>query len=181
MKMKRILSLAVAAVMTVGLLAGCGGGSSSSSSGSAAPAASGSAAPAEKVELNVIAAQYGTQTADWWANFVKEFNAANEGINLTVDVVSWNDIYTVVNTRIANGEAPDILNIDVFADYQADDLLLPAKDYVSDETYAKFYESFLDQSVIDGTVWAIPDLASARAMYYNVDILNEVGVEVPTT
>ena len=181
MKMKRILSLAVAAVMTVGLLAGCGGGSSSSSSGSAAPAASGSAAPAEKVELNVIAAQYGTKTADWWANFVKEFNAANEGINLTVDVVSWNDIYTVVNTRIANGEAPDILNIDVFADYQADDLLLPAKEYVSDETYAKFYESFLDQSVIDGTVWAIPDLASARAMYYNVDILNEVGVEVPTT
>ena len=181
MKMKRILSLAVAAVMTVGLLAGCGGGSSSSSSGSAAPAASGSAAPAEKVELNVIAAQYGTKTADWWANFVKEFNAANEGINLTVDVVSWNDIYTVVNTRIANGEAPDILNIDVFADYQADDLLLPAKDYVSDETYAKFYESFLDQSVIDGTVWAIPDLASARAMYYNKDILAEVGVEVPTT
>ena len=183
MKMKRILSLVVAAVMTVGLLAGCGGGSSSSSSssGSAAPAASGSAAPAEKVELNVIAAQYGTKTADWWANFVKEFNAANEGINLTVDVVSWNDIYTVVNTRIANGEAPDILNIDVFADYQADDLLLPAKDYVSDETYAKFYESFLEQSVIDGTVWAIPDLASARAMYYNKDILAEVGVEVPTT
>ena len=67
MKMKRILSLAVAAVMTVGLLAGCGGGSSSSNSGSAAPAASGSAAPAEKVELNVIAAQYGTKTADWWA------------------------------------------------------------------------------------------------------------------
>ena len=181
MKMKRILSLAVAAVMTVGLLAGCGGGSSSSNSGSAAPAASGSAAPAEKVELNVIAAQYGTKTADWWANFVKEFNAANEGINLTVDVVSWNDIYTVVNTRIANGAAPDIPNIDVFADYQADDLLLPAKDYVSEETYAKFYPSFLDQSVIDGTVWAIPDLASARAMYYNVDILNEVGVEVPTT
>ena len=181
MKMKRILSLAVAAVMTVGLLAGCGGGSSSSSSGTAAPAASGSAAPAEKVELNVIAAQYGTKTADWWANFVKEFNAANEGINLTVDVVSWNDIYTVVNTRIANGEAPDILNIDVFADYQADDLLLPAKDYVSDETYAKFYQSFLDQSVIDGTVWAIPDLASARAMYYNKDILAEAGVEVPTT
>ena len=181
MKMKRILSLAVAAVMTVGLLAGCGGGSSSSSSGTAAPAASGSAAPAEKVELNVIAAQYGTKTADWWANFVKEFNAANEGINLTVDVVSWNDIYTVVNTRIANGEAPDILNIDVFADYQADDLLLPAQDYVSEETYAKFYDSFLEQSNVDGTIWAIPDLASARAMYYNKDILDEVGVEVPTT
>ncbi len=35
--------------------------------------------------------------------------------------------------------------------------------------------------MVDGTVWAIPDLASARAMYYNVDILEAAGVEVPTT
>ncbi len=47
-----------------------------------------------------------------------EFNQANPDINLNVEVVSWNDIYTVVNTRIANGEAPDVLNIDVFADYR---------------------------------------------------------------
>ena len=136
---------------------------------------------AEKVELKVIAAQYGPNTPDWWANFVEKFNAANENINLVVDVVSWNDIYTVVNTRIANGDAPDLLNIDVFADYVADDLLLPASEWVTEETYAKFYPAFLEQSVVDGTVWAVPDLASARAMYYNADILAAAGVEVPTT
>ena len=134
-----------------------------------------------KVTLNVIAAQYGQQTAAWWKTFEADFEKANETIDLVVDVVSWNDIYTTVNTRVANNEAPDILNIDVFADYQADGLLLPAKDYVSEETYAKFYPSFLEQSVVDGTVWAVPDLASARALYYNVDILEEAGVEVPTT
>ena len=101
--------------------------------------------------------------------------------SLNVEVVSWNDIYTVVNTRIANGEAPDVLNIDVFADYQADDLLLPIQDVVSEETYSKMYDAFLAQSEVDGTVWAIPDLASARAMYYNKDILDAAGVEVPTT
>ena len=172
----------LALAMTMSLVA-CGGGNNDPAPAPApAPEQSEPApAPAEKVEVDMIAAQYGTQTADWWANFVKEFNAANENINLTVDVVSWNDIYTVVNTRIANGQQPDLLNIDVFADYQADDLLLPAEDWVSEETYAKFYPAFLDQSVVDGTVWAVPDLASARAMYYNVDILNEVGVEVPTT
>ena len=95
------------------------------------------ASAADKVDINVIAAQYGQQTADWWANFVTEFNEANPDINLNVEVVSWNDIYTVVNTRIANGEAPDVLNIDVFADYQADDLLLPIQDVVSEETYSK--------------------------------------------
>ena len=40
------------------------------------------------------------------------------------------------------------------------------------------YDAFLAQSEVDGTVWAIPDLASARAMYYNKDILDAAGVEV---
>ena len=142
-------------------------------------ASMGAMAEDNAVDVNVIAAQYGQNTADWWAQFVKDFNAANPGINLNVEVVSWNDIYTVVNTRIANGEAPDVLNIDVFADYQADDLLLPIQDVVSEETYSKMYDAFLEQSEIDGTVWAVPDLASARALYYNKDILEAAGVEVP--
>lgn len=52
----------------------------------------------DTVDVNVIAAQYGQNTADWWAQFVEDFNADNPGINLNVEVVSWNDIYTVVNT-----------------------------------------------------------------------------------
>ena len=134
-----------------------------------------------KTTVTMIAAQYGDETAAWWKDFEAKFEAANENTDLVVDVVSWNDIYTVVNTRIANGEAPDLLNIDGFADYQADDLLLPAEEWVSAETYAKFFDSFLEQSVVDGTVWAVPDLASARALYYNADILAAAGVEVPTT
>ena len=135
----------------------------------------------EKVTLDVVVAEYGQNTAAWWKDFEADFEAAHDNIDLTIDVVSWNDITTKVNTRIGNDDAPDILNIDSFADYQAEGLLLPAQDYISEETYAKFYQSFLDQSVVDGTVWAVPDLASCRAMYYNADILAEVGVEVPTT
>ena len=165
--MKKFLALILALVMCFSLVA-CGGGDDAQGE-------------AEGVTVTVIAAQYGTQTADWWKGFEADFEAANEGIDLVVDVVSWNDIYTVVNTRLANNEAPDLLNIDVFADYQAEDLLLPAEEWVSEETYAKFYPQFLEQSVVDGTVWAVPDLASARAMYYNADILEAAGVEVPTT
>jgi multiple sugar transport system substrate-binding protein len=184
MKMKKILAALLAAAMTLSLAA-CGGGSTppansnppSSGSGAPAPAPSG-----DKVAIKVIAAEYGKQTKDWWANFQTEFNAANEGIDLNVEVISWNDIATVVNTRVSNNDAPDILNIDIFADYVGDELLRPIKDFVSDETYAKFYPAFLEQSNIDGTIWAIPDLASARAMYYNADILKNAGVdEVPTT
>ena len=160
--MKKIIALLLVMVMAIGLFA-C-------------------AKEDGNVTLEIIAAEYGTQTKAWWAEFEKDFEAANSTIDLKVDVVSWNDIYTVVNTRLSSDQAPDILNIDVFADYQSDGLLLPAKDYISEETYAKFYPSFLEQSVVDGTVWAVPDLASARAMYYNKDILDAAGVEkVPET
>lgn len=179
--MKRIFATVLALTMALSLAA-CGSKTETPAATTSTPAATTSTpAAAEKVELKVIAAQYGTKTADWWAGFVTDFEKDYPDIDLTVDVVSWNDIYTVVNTRLANNDAPDLLNIDVFADYQAEDLLLPAEEFVSAETYAKFYPQFLEQSVVDGTVWAVPDLASARAMYYNVDILEAAGVEVPTT
>ena len=181
--MKKIIALLLVLAMAL-CLVDCGGSETAATEApkTEAPAAAPEApAAAEKVEVNMIAAQYGNETADWWANFVSEFNAATENINLVVDVVSWNDIYTVVNTRIANGEAPDLLNIDVFADYQADCLLLPAEDWCSAETYAKYFPSFLAESVVDDVVWAVPDLASARALYYNKDILDAAGVAVPTT
>ena len=164
--MKKIIALLLVLTMALSLAA-CGNKPVAEDDGTAT--------------VTMIAAQYGNETAAWWADFEAKFEAANENIDLVVDVVSWNDIYTVVNTRIANGEAPDLLNIDVFADYQADGLLLPAEEWVSETTYAKFFPSFLEQSVVDGTVWAVPDLASARALYYNADILDAAGVAVPTT
>jgi multiple sugar transport system substrate-binding protein len=142
----------------------------------------------DEITLDVIICQYGPNTNEWFlgkgmdgSNFVEKFEAANPGIKLNLDVVSWNDVYTEVDTRIANNNAPDILNIDVFANYANEGLLLPVKDYCPDDLFGDFFPSFIDQSIIDDTVWAVPDLASARALFYNVDILNEVGVEVPTT
>ena len=185
--MKKLISLLLVLAMALTLVA-CGGDKPAETKApdaapapTEAPASSEAPASGEKVSVNMIAAQYGNETAAWWADFVTKFEAEHENIDLTVDVVSWNDIYTVVNTRIANGEAPDLLNIDVFADYQADGLLLPAKEWVSEETYAKFFDSFLAESIVDDTVWAVPDLASARALYYNADILKAAGVDVPKT
>ena len=142
----------------------------------------------DEITLDVIICQYGPNTNDWFlgkgmdgSNFVEKFEAANPGIKLNLDVVSWNDVYTEVDTRIANDNAPDILNIDVFANYANEGLLMPVKDYCPEDLFGDFFPSFIDQSVIDDTVWAVPDLASARALFYNVDIFNEIGEEVPTT
>ena len=111
------------------------------------------------ITLDVIICQYGNNTNNWFTgtgingkSFVQLFEEANPGIKLNLEVVSWNDVYTVVSTRISNGNAPDILNIDTFADYATEGLLLPVKDYCPETLYNDFFPSFIAQSEIDGTV-----------------------------
>ena len=166
--MKKLLTLVLALVMAMSLMT--------------------VTAHAEDITLDVIIAQYGPNTQEWFlgkgmdgSNFVEKFEAANPGIKLNLEVVSWNDLYTVVSTRISNNNAPDILNIDVFADYANEGLLLPVSEYCPEELYNDFFPAFIAESVIDDTVWAVPDLASARALFYNAEILENAGVEVPTT
>ena len=174
--MKKLITLLLAAVMVFSLAA-CGGEKAPAEApagGEEAPAA------AEKVSLDVIISQYGNKTADWWKQFEADFEAANADIDLNIEIVSWNDIYSVVNTRISTNSQPDILNISGFADYVADDLLMPAEEYVSEKTKSVLVPSFWESNSIDGTVWALPILASCRALFCNQDILDEAGVAVPT-
>ena len=84
-------------------------------------------AQADDITLDVIICQYGPNTNEWFlgsgmdgTNFVAKFEEENPGIKLNLDVVYWNDVYTEVDTRLANNNAPDILNIDVFATEMSD-------------------------------------------------------------
>ena len=145
-------------------------------------------ASAEDITLDVIICEYGNNTQNWFlgegmdgSNFVAKFEEANPGIKLNLQVISWSDVHKEVSTRISNNNAPDILNIDTFSEFQADNLLLPVSDYCPEDLYEDFFPAFIQESEIDGTVWAVPDLASARALYYNKTIFDEVGIEVPTT
>ncbi len=163
--MKKFLAMVLAVVMMLSLVA-CGGGDKASG---------------EKVKLDIIISQYGNYTQEWWKQFETDFEETNKDIDLNIDIVSWNDIYATVNTRISTGEQPDILNISGFADYVADDLLMPADEYVSEKVKNNFVPSFWASNEMDGTVWALPILASCRSLYCNTDILAKAGVEVPTT
>ena len=198
--MKKSFALLLAVMMVLSLAACGAGGAQPTAAPTAAPVATEApaaenppaenppAASGDEITLDVIICQYGPNTQEWFlgsgmngSNFVDKFEAENPGVKLNLEVVSWNDVYSVVDTRIANKNAPDILNIDVFANYANEGLLLPVSDYCPEDLYSDFFPSFIDQSVIDGVVWAVPDLASARALYYNVDMFEEVGVEPPTT
>lgn len=176
--MKKFLASLLVSAMAL-TLAACGGNPSSPSNGSNPSSGSGTTGGGDKTTINVIISQYGNYTQEWWPTFEKDFEDTYSNIDLNIEIVSWNDLYTVVSTRIGTDQAPDILNIDTFADYVADDLLVPAEEYTSDELKAKLIPSFWSANELDGTVWALPILASCRALFCNMDLLNEAGVTAP--
>ncbi|QNE37176.1 extracellular solute-binding protein [Leifsonia shinshuensis] len=159
-------AVASAAVATL-TLASCGfsGGSGGSASGSS--------------QLNLMVASYSDNTKAEWQGIIKDFEAANKGITVNLDVESWTDINNVIKTRIQAGKQPDILNIDAFAGFAADDLLYPAKDIVSSQTLNDFQPAFNKNASIDGTQWGLPFIASARALFYNKDDFAKAGITDP--
>lgn len=159
------VALATAATMT---LASCGfGGGSGDGSSSGAQS------------LNLMVASYSDNTKAEWEQIIKDFEAKNDGITVNLDVESWTDINNVIKTRIQAGKQPDILNIDAFAGFAADDLLYPAKDIVSAKTLDDFQPAFAKNASIDGTQYGLPFIASARALFYNKDLFAKAGITEP--
>jgi multiple sugar transport system substrate-binding protein len=135
--------------------------------------------------LTMIAADYpgdgSTQQAQW-TDFATRFHAANPDITVNVTVKSWNDIDQYVATQIAAGKTPDVVNKGDYSAPAAAGLLYPASQIVSASTLSDILPTFLNNSKYNGTVYALPDLASARALFYNKDLLTKAGItKLPTT
>lgn len=160
--------VAVAAAAATSLtLASCGfNGGSGGSSGDAQ-------------SLDLMVASYSDNTKAEWEQIIKDFEAENSGITVNLQVESWTDINNVIKTRVQAGKQPDILNIDAFAGFAADDLLYPAKDIVSQKTLDDFQAAFTDNASLDGTQYGLPFIASARALFYNKDSFAKAGISEP--
>jgi multiple sugar transport system substrate-binding protein len=126
--------------------------------------------------LDLLVPTYSDATKGLWQGIIKDFEAKNKGIKVNLEVQSWDNINDVVRTKVQSNEAPDILNIDAFAGFAADDLLYPAKDVLSPETIADFQDSFVQNASIDGTQYGLPLIASARTLFINKDLTEKAGI-----
>ena len=80
----------------------------------------------------------------------------------------------------AAGDAPMIFDADTttFPEYVAAGYCADVTD-VSD--YADFPEDTLGQGIVDGKVYGVPLDVNAYCIFYNKDLFDELGLEVPTT
>lgn len=170
--MRRLVSLTAAAVAAGLTLTACGFGGDDGGSG-------GSESEGGATSIDLLVPQYSDGTTALWEEIITSFEDANPDVTVNLEVQSWDNINDVIRTKVQAGEAPDILNIDAFSGFAKDDLLYPADEVVSEDTFGDFQESFIENASLDGTVYGLPMIASARALFYNQDVLTQAGITEP--
>ncbi|WP_246878234.1 extracellular solute-binding protein [Microbacterium sp. BLY] len=167
-KSRRYGAAAVAALATLSL-ASCGFGGSGGDSGGG-----------DADTLDLLVPSYSDATKGLWEDVIDGFTEKNPDIKVNLEVQSWDNLEKVISTKVQAGEAPDIYNGGPFAGFVEDELLYPVEEVVSDDVYSDFQDSFLANAEVDGTAYALPMIASARALFVNNALLAEAGVEAPT-
>ena len=129
--------------------------------------------------IDMLVPSYSDNTKALWEGVVEELEAANDGVTVNLQIESWENLESVLQTKIQSGEAPDIYNGGAFSAFAAEGLLYPAEDIASGDIIGDFQESFVENESFEGTQYGLPLLASARALFYNEDLMEEAGVAEP--
>jgi len=175
MALKRTALLGGAMAALVGL-AGCGGGTGSSSSGG-----NGGNGGKQVSSIKLVAAEYSADhTKAFWDQFAKTYKQ-KYGIDLNVQIISWDDIAQQSTTMVQNNNAPDILNINYYSSYAKDNLLYSADDVLPSSVQSDLLDSFKISGTFNDKLYGFPDLSSARALFYNKTLFQRAGISAPPT
>jgi multiple sugar transport system substrate-binding protein len=171
---RRTPALAAGLCGAVLAMAACGGGTGASS-------ASSSAAGGSVTSIRLVAAEYSKDhTAAFWNQFASAYKAKT-GITLKVQIISWDDIDQQSSTMIQNNDAPDVLNLNAYASYAKDSLLYSADDVLSGSVKSDLLPNFVASGTYQGKMYGMPDLSSARALFYNKDLFAKAGIAAAPT
>ena len=121
-----------------------------------------------------------------YKNSVERFNKEYNGkYCLSVEFVPRNESgggYTdKINSSVISGGLPDIITVDGpnVSAYVANNIIQPLVGITDDEK-AKYLPSVIEQGTINNKLYALGLMESSTLFFYNKDILNEVGIQVPS-
>ncbi len=131
--------------------------------------------------IRVVLGYYSAATQGLFEEMAKDYMSKHPGDEVKIEVIQWDNLQQRLTTDIAGGTAPDISMIGTrwLLDYVKNDIAEPMDSYITPEFKAGFIDAFLAPSTLDGKLYGLPIAASARAMYYNKDLLAKAGVNEP--
>ena len=196
MKRKKVLSLALAAAMSLGLLSACGGGTTPAGNSPAGntPDAGGDSS-GTTIQVAALLSAYEESYPGMWQEVCDAFTAQTGiQVELTVD----RNIEDVIGPSMQGGEYPDVIHLatgreaGLTEQFINDQLItditdvlsmtIPGEDVtVGDKIIEGFTESSATNPYGDGKTYLAPMFYSPCGLFYNAGLFEEKGWEVPTT
>ncbi|MEG0368820.1 MAG: extracellular solute-binding protein, partial [Hungatella sp.] len=188
-KTKKVMALALAAMM-IGSLTGCGVNvSKKDSTTAAAPVAESTTAAetvatakGEKVVLKVV--DWSDSTKVRREAFHKKFMEENPDVTIEYTVLTGDQFKETVISAIKAGNAPDLFPIPSgmkLSSVVDENWYMPMNEYVTDEFLGSFGDGALNEGIttLDGKVYVLPEAANIinTLMFYNKDVLKEAGID----
>lgn len=165
--MKKSISLVATGMIALSVLAGCGSKEASGGSNG-------------KVKIEFL--EYKSEAKGTFSELAKKFEKENPNIDIVV--TNPPDSVTVLKTRVAKRDLPDVIGMGGDVSYaeisKAGALKDVSKDSALNDIQPAYIDMLKDISKQD-KVYGIPYAANANAVIYNKTIFKELGIEVPTT
>lgn len=190
--MKKTVSTVCAAAMLGTLLVGCGGNTSreamdaTSASTEATATETASTADAAEASGEVTTIRFYGSDSEYNQNIVAGFEKANPDIKVEIVPVDFDNAEQVIKTGIASGDPVDVsffwgTQISAFArDGMALDLT-PYLEENNNEWKDTFIQTYLDGGMYEGKYYAVSYQPVVETIFYNKDLFEQYGVEVPET
>ncbi len=192
---KKLLSAVLCASMVLGMVTGCGAGSTESDataeassetaevSEASSEAADIADASAEAVTIEFWTIDLKASFADFFNDMIASYESENPGVTVNWTDVPYADIQSKLVTAVAGGTAPDVVNLNTqFAlTLGGQGALVDLNAEATDEQKSIYIEDLWDSAKIGDSVYAFPWYASPDIMFYNSALFEEAGMEVPST
>ncbi|MGA7149022.1 MAG: extracellular solute-binding protein [Microbacterium sp.] len=185
MSTKRLFGLAAAAVTALAL-AGCAGGTEQSTGGESGGGGGNDAAACANTIVNPDAEQVTVWA--WYPAFegvVDVFNESHDDVQVCwVNAGVGKDVYPKFSTALEAGSgAPDVIQLEneVIPSFTIRDGLVDLVEYGIDDLEDQYAPGAWSDVSSGDSVYAVPVDLGPVGMLYRADILEEFGIDVPTT
>lgn len=168
----------LAAVMALGTLAGCGGSSGEEASSGDSAAAEESSGEKEKITFWY---SHTSEEAKAFETAIAAFNESQD--KYEVEGLSVMDKQKII-VALSGSDAPDVIEVsnqDIIS-YANSGLVENLTDMAAEDEYdleSVYAAQALESNTIDGALYGMPLTAQIIQMFYNKDILEEIGYTEP--
>lgn len=136
--------------------------------------------PEEKVKISL--AGWGPGEAQFqpvWDEIVAKYEELNPNIEIELIGLAYENLRTQLIVQTTAGTAPDIAQVDSLLDLEFAELgaLTPLDDLMSDEFKADIIPSLLENSTLNGQIYAIPQSPVPHILYQNVVLAEQAGLD----